>query len=621
MIPDSGSAVNTWGTLINSSFITLIDTAVAGYQSIALADADYTLSVSNGSTDQSRTAVLAFTGAITANRNIICPAVSKKYTIVNNCTGAFSLVVKTLAGSGITVPNGTTMSVWCDGTNYYPGVSYSSILTVGTFAVSGNTALGGNLSIGGTISSSGALSVGNTVVSNIGTAIGSFAVGATPSVILDTSTPSTVTINRAAFTNIVSTGAWTHTGALGATTISTTAVGSVFTNDIRINGAVATSRQINFQTGLLNRWSITTNNTGEGGSNAGSDLYIGAIADNGSTFIGSALFITRATMAASFGGALTATGVISAPAGFSGALTGNVTGNVAGALTGNVTGNVTGATTGAHNGSVGATTPSTGVFTTLSASGATAFTGTVTVATLAGAVIGGPLRNLSGSQPSSGTTTSTWSADAVMMEDGSGNVIKGASLSAVPDLSVNGAVNRLDTGTVAASTWYYVWAISNGTLVGFLYSLSSTAPTMPGGYTYKALVGVVRTNGSAQVVPFNQKGKSWQYVAAIQAILGSTASTWNLVSTANYVPAAISNRVRGFVVTPMSGAAAVAPNSSYSTSINSSVNPPPAGMTTGSAAGSQNTTFDFVLETTGFYYMSGSGAPAGAYVLGFEITY
>lgn len=38
-------------------------------------------------------------------------------------------------------------------------------------------------------------------------------------------------------------------------------------------------------------------------------------------------------------------------------------------LTGNVTGNVTGATTGAHNGTVGATTPNTGAFTTLSTSG------------------------------------------------------------------------------------------------------------------------------------------------------------------------------------------------------------------------------------------------------------
>jgi len=59
-----------------------------------------------------------------------------------------------------------------------------------------------------------------------------------------------------------------------------------------------------------------------------------------------------------------------------GNLTGNITGNLTGNVTGNVTGDLTGASTGAHNGTVGATTPSTGVFTTVSAS--SGFTGNLT---------------------------------------------------------------------------------------------------------------------------------------------------------------------------------------------------------------------------------------------------
>jgi hypothetical protein len=84
-------------------------------------------------------------------------------------------------------------------------------------------------------------------------------------------------------------------------------------------------------------------------------------------------------------GTTTATGAITA--------TGGVTGNVTGNLTGNVTGNVTGATTGAHNGSVGATTPSTGVFTTASAS--SGFTGNVT-----GNLTGNVTGNVTGSSGS-----------------------------------------------------------------------------------------------------------------------------------------------------------------------------------------------------------------------------
>jgi hypothetical protein len=70
-----------------------------------------------------------------------------------------------------------------------------------------------------------------------------------------------------------------------------------------------------------------------------------------------------------------------------GAVTGNVTGNtngvhtgaVTGNVTGNVTGDVTGNTTGTHNGAVGNATPSTGAFTTLSASGTLSAGGAVTL--------------------------------------------------------------------------------------------------------------------------------------------------------------------------------------------------------------------------------------------------
>jgi hypothetical protein len=65
--------------------------------------------------------------------------------------------------------------------------------------------------------------------------------------------------------------------------------------------------------------------------------------------------------------------------------------------------------------------------------------------------------------------------------------------------STNGG---LDTGSVAASTEYFVWLIrkdSDGT-IDALFSASSTAPTMPAGYTYKRLLRGVRTDSSANIV-------------------------------------------------------------------------------------------------------------------------
>lgn len=92
--------------------------AVAEYgrKSIGLADANYTPSSS-----EYKYKVLEFTGALTANRNIVLPTVDGATFIINNkTTGGFSLVVKTNAGTGPTVSGKAV--VYCDGTNYVQAV-------------------------------------------------------------------------------------------------------------------------------------------------------------------------------------------------------------------------------------------------------------------------------------------------------------------------------------------------------------------------------------------------------------------------------------------------------------------------------------------------------------------
>ena len=91
-------------------------------------------------------------------------------------------------------------------------------------------------------------------------------------------------------------------------------------------------------------------------------------------------------------------------------------------------------------------------------------------------------------------------ADEIVTQDTSYNphIIRG--LSVTVDITASGA-NGLDTGAEGASTWYYIWAIAkaDATKAG-LISASSTAPTMPAGYIYKALVGAFRNNGSSNFV-------------------------------------------------------------------------------------------------------------------------
>lgn len=85
----------------------------------------------------------------------------------------------------------------------------------------------------------------------------------------------------------------------------------------------------------------------------------------------------------------------------------------------------------------------------------------------------------------------------------------------------------LDTGTVAADTFYYLFAIYNPTTQtsDALFSASKTSPTLPSGYTKKKYVGCVLTNGSANIVGFRQVGNRFYYSSQFFDIPSGTAPT------------------------------------------------------------------------------------------------
>jgi hypothetical protein len=93
-------------------------------------------------------------------------------------------------------------------------------------------------------------------------------------------------------------------------------------------------------------------------------------------------------------------------------------------------------------------------------------------------------------------------------------------------------VNGLDTGSVAASTWYHVFVISNGTNVDVLFSTSASSPTMPGGWSYRRRIGSIRTDASKNVLGFVQVGDEFlwntQITDANNATLGTTITNVTL---------------------------------------------------------------------------------------------
>ncbi len=67
--------------------------------------------------DEQRCDILILTGVLTGNINVKTDATPWSWTVHNNTTGAFSATLKTVAGTGIPIPQGSTKPLHCDGTN------------------------------------------------------------------------------------------------------------------------------------------------------------------------------------------------------------------------------------------------------------------------------------------------------------------------------------------------------------------------------------------------------------------------------------------------------------------------------------------------------------------------
>ena len=114
-------------------------------------------------------------------------------------------------------------------------------------------------------------------------------------------------------------------------------------------------------------------------------------------------------------------------------------------------------------------------------------------------------------------------ASEIMLQNISGVCYRATDIDLTIDIATSGA-NGLDTGT-EANVWYYIWVICDGTTVAGLLSASGTAPTMPTGYTYKALAGYVK-NTSGNFLNFTQIGDVYRHKSPILVVnnIGSDGS-------------------------------------------------------------------------------------------------
>lgn len=132
-------------------------------------------------------------------------------------------------------------------------------------------------------------------------------------------------------------------------------------------------------------------------------------------------------------------------------------------------------------------------------------------------------------------TAITINATSVTLKNSSGDRALFSSLSQAVSITTSGA-GGLDAGSEASSTWYHIWAIgkTDGTKSA-VFSTSTSAPTLPSGYTYYGYLGAVYNDSSGDLVSFRQLGN--RVTVAVQTgVSAGTATTFTAIDLAQEVP-------------------------------------------------------------------------------------
>ena len=143
----TGENNNTWGSLLNTGTIQLIDFNINGWTTKALSG-DYSLTTANGAADEARSAMLKFTG--TGPYNVTIPSVSKRYDVWNACTAALTI---TNGSASVVIQAGEVCSIITDG-----GTGVQRVAP---------RVFGGGITVAGASSFTGALNLNASQINNV----------------------------------------------------------------------------------------------------------------------------------------------------------------------------------------------------------------------------------------------------------------------------------------------------------------------------------------------------------------------------------------------------------------------------------------------------------------------
>ena len=136
----TGEKSGTWGTITNTN-LQILEQAASGYISLAVGSGDVALSLANHATANGKNLYYKLTGTLTANRSVTMPDSAERVFIVEDATtrsaSNYTLTVKTVSGTGLVLPVGSTTVLYSDGTNitgklqtkgyYTPTATYTTV--------------------------------------------------------------------------------------------------------------------------------------------------------------------------------------------------------------------------------------------------------------------------------------------------------------------------------------------------------------------------------------------------------------------------------------------------------------------------------------------------------------
>jgi hypothetical protein len=111
----TGENAGTWGTKTNAN-LNLVEQITGGYLEVSIAGGVQTteLDVDDGAlTGKAQNRIIKFTGTITGNQTVTLPVLMENFYIIQNATtGAFTVELKAVSGSGATVTWSATDKGW-----------------------------------------------------------------------------------------------------------------------------------------------------------------------------------------------------------------------------------------------------------------------------------------------------------------------------------------------------------------------------------------------------------------------------------------------------------------------------------------------------------------------------